>query len=247
MLETLGIVQVRQDNDAVRGKLARRLGGKSLLEWVVRRATDCQRLDGVVVVLTDSPEDCRLAELVPTDVPVCLGGERDELARVSAVLDRYPAHSAVNINVDYPFIDPVLIDRLVSTAAAHPASDYISYCARNGRPALLSPLGGLAEWFRVKALRKADREAKHAPDRDQATRYLYSHPEKFNLRLIPMPLELDRDDVRLTIDSEEDWDLAQTVLEALGPDHLDWQRISGLLDHQPALRERMAELNRAGV
>ena len=247
MLETLGIVQVRQGNDAVRGKLARRLGGKSLLEWVVRRATDCQRLDGVVVVLSDSLEDRRLAELVPTDVPVFLGGQRDELARVSAAFERFPAHAAVNINVAAPFIDPVLIDRLVSTAAAHPASDYISYCAQIGRPAILSPLGGLAEWFRAKALRKADRDAKHAADRDQATRYLYSHPEKFNLRLIPVPPELDCDDVRLTIDSEEDWELAQTVLEALGPDHLDWQRIAGLLDNQPGLRERMPELNRAGV
>src|SRR5262249_33780980 len=145
------------------------------------------------------------------------------------------------------FIDPQLIDRLVNTADAHPASDYISYCARNGRPAILSPLGVFVEWFRVKALRKAERDAKHAADREHATRYLYSHPEKFNLRLIPAPSELDRDDVRLTIDSEADWELAQTIFDALGPEQLDWQTIAGLLDHQPALRERMAELNRAGV
>ncbi|HZZ28429.1 MAG TPA: hypothetical protein VFE46_10545 [Pirellulales bacterium] len=64
------------------------------------------------------------------------------------------------------------------------------------------------------------------------------------MRLIPAPQGLDRDDVRLTIGSEEDWEHAQAIFEALGPEQLDYQRIAGLLDHQPALRQRMAALNR---
>ena len=81
-------------------------------------------------------------------------------------------------------------------------------------------------------------------DREHVTRYLYSHPEKFNLRLIPAPTEIDREDVRLTVDLDEDWDHALAIYEALGPERLDWQRIARLLDHQPALRSRMAALNR---
>jgi spore coat polysaccharide biosynthesis protein SpsF (cytidylyltransferase family) len=50
--------------------------------------------------------------------------------------------------------------------------------------------------------------------------------------------------VRLTIDLDEDWDHALAIYEALGPERLDWQRIARLLDHQPALRSRMAALNR---
>ena len=33
--------------------------------------------------------------------------------------------------------------------------------------------------------------------------------------------------------------------EALGPEHLDYHRVAHLLDHQPALRQRMAALNGA--
>lgn len=76
------------------------------------------------------------------------------------------------------------------------------------------------------------------------TRYLYSHPEQFNIRLTPAPTEIDREDVRLTVDIEEDWEHALAIYEALGPELLDWQRIASLLDHQPALRSRMAALNR---
>ncbi len=50
--------------------------------------------------------------------------------------------------------------------------------------------------------------------------------------------------MRLAVDTEEDWEHAQTIYEALGPEALDWQRIAGLLEQQPALRTRMAALNR---
>ena len=91
-------------------------------------------------------------------------------------------------------------------------------------------------------LRQSARLAKEPADRQEVTRYLYSHPETFNLRLIPAPAPIDRDDVRLTLDRDEDWDHALTIYDALGPESLDWQRIATLLDHQPALRKRMAAL-----
>jgi len=62
--------------------------------------------------------------------------------------------------------------------------------------------------------------------------------------LIPTPDRIDRDDVRLTLDIEEDWENALAIFDAIDPDEVDWQRIANLLDHQPAMRSRMAALNR---
>ena len=42
----------------------------------------------------------------------------------------------------------------------------------------------------------------------------------------------------------EDWEHAEAIFDALGPESLDWQGIAGLLEQQPALRQRMALLNR---
>jgi spore coat polysaccharide biosynthesis protein SpsF len=183
--------------------------------------------------------------LVPSDVPVFFGEGTDALARLADALEQYPAEGVVRVSGDNLFIDPGLIDRLVTTAYEHPSCDYVSYRSRDGRPAILSPASVYAEWFRTAALRKANRLARNPLDRQHATRYIYSHPEKFNLRLIPAPAEIDRDDVRLTIDIEEDWEHALAIYDALGPERLDWQRIASLLDHQPALRNRMAALNRS--
>jgi len=245
MLRTLGIVQACFRSRRFCRIIARKLGGQSLLEWVVRRVTDCTRLDGVIVVVCDRREHRCVADLVPADVPVFVGEQADALQRFAAALEKYPAQAAVRVRGDNAFIDPGLIDRLVTSAESQPNCDYASYCSRDGRPAILSPVGVYAEWFRSHSLRKAARAAKHPADREHITRYLYSHPEKFNLRLIPAPAGIDRDDVRLSVNEEEDWEHTLAIYDALGPEALDWQRIAGLLDQQPALRRRMAALNRA--
>jgi spore coat polysaccharide biosynthesis protein SpsF len=195
------------------------------------------------VALGDSPEDLELRELVPPDVPLVIGHATDVLARYVAALEEHPAESVVRVCANTPFVDPVLIDRLVNCADEHPACDYISFAARDGRPAILTSIGLFAEWCTTSALRQAHASARDPADRTMVTRYIYSHPEKFSLRFLSAPAGLDRDDVRLRVDFEEDWDNAQTIFEALGPESLDWQRIAGLLEQQPELRNRMAALN----
>jgi len=244
MLKTLGMVQACFPSQRFRCVAGRRLGGQSLLEWVVRRVTDSTLLDGVIVVAADAPGNRFVGDLVPMDVPVFIGQTSDTLGRFARALEEYQAESVVRVRGDNPFIDPQLIDRLIATAEAHPDCDYVSYCCRDGRPAILSPVGVYAEWFRGAALHKASRACKRASEREHVTRYIYSHPEKFKIRLIPAPTRIDRDDVRLTVDIEEDWDHTLAIFEALGPEALDWQRIADLLDNQPALRKRMAALNR---
>jgi spore coat polysaccharide biosynthesis protein SpsF len=245
MLKTLGVVQACFHSPRFRSNATRKLDGRSLFDWVIRRVTDAMRLDGIIVVASEAEGRESISRMVPRDVPIFFGEGGDALAHFTKALEQYPAECVVRILGDNLFIDPGLIDRLVTTAEAHPDCDYASYCSRDGRPAILSPASVYAEWFRASALRKAERAARNELDREHVTRYLYSHPEKFNLLLIPAPTEIDRDDVRLTIDIEEDWDHVLTIFDALGAERLDWQRIARLLDHQPALRNRMAALNRA--
>ncbi len=246
MINTLGIVHVPRGLGSAGSKVGRKLGGKSLLELVVRRVTDCQRLDGVLVVPGDRSQEASVVQLVPPDVPTFRGAQPDALARFAAAADEFGARNIVRICAHDPFVDPELIDRLVNTADAHPDCDYIGYCRANGRPAILSHLGVFAEWCCAEALRRASREAKRPADRENVTSYLFGHPELFTVRLVPLPVELDRDDLRLKVELEEDWEHAQVIYDALGTDEWDWRRVADLLDHQPALRKRMAVLNRDG-
>jgi len=225
--------------------------------------TDAACLSSVVVVACDSESD-HVAPLVPLDIRFVPYLGRDALGTYAAVLrsEAFGPHDpraggsppcrravpgVVRICADTPFVDPVLIDRLIRTADDHPECDYIGYVLRSGRPAIFSPVGIFAEWCRAEAVMAADRDARDALDRQHPTRFVYSRPERFCVRLIEAPPELDRADLRLTIASEEDWEHTQAIYDAVGPDGMDWQRVADLLDHHPRLRERMAVLNRAGT
>ena len=248
MLGTLGVVQACFARQKRTTHAFRKLGGKSVLEWIIRRVTDCQRLDGVIVLTDDSPENAFVVSMVPLDVPVFIAErESDCVSRYVAVLDEYSADAVVRVSCDYPFIDPMLVDRLISDADAHPDCDYVTYCSRDGRPAILSSVGLYVEWFRSAALRRVARKATAPADCADISHYLCSHPDKFQLRLIPAPVEIDREDLRLSIDSDEDWEQTLTMFEAFGSDELDWQRIADLLDQQPSLRSQVAALHRSPV
>jgi spore coat polysaccharide biosynthesis protein SpsF (cytidylyltransferase family) len=247
MLKTLGIVDACCGSATFRANATRKLGGRPVLEWVVRRVTDSMRLDGVIVVACDRAESRALGRLVPSDVPVWFSNAPDFLAGFVAALEQYPAEAAVRVRGDNLFVDPALIDRLVTAAESGGECDYVAYGSRDGRPAILSPMGVYAEWFRARALRRADRAATDPQDRTDVTRYFYRHPRRFHVRLIPAPTEIDREDVRLTLEGDEDWDHALAIYDALGPEAFDWQRIARFLTHQPAMRSRMAALNRASA
>ena len=249
MTNTLGIIEVppvrtrRRDSTRTEASLlSRRFGGKSLLEWVVRRVTDSLLLDQVVVV-TDTAQSDEVHRLAPSDVQVVATQQPDPLGRFVATVRQIDASHVVRVPLGCPFVDPELIDRLVCTAGSNPGVEYIGYFSLDGCPAILSKIGLFAEWCTADALYRADRTATAIEDRNEPARYIYSHPESFQLRFIPVPAKLDRRDVRLTVDVEEDWELAHMIFDALGPEGLQWQKIASLLDQQPAMRERMAVLN----
>jgi spore coat polysaccharide biosynthesis protein SpsF len=227
----LGIVEVQpaveglSEKSPLAGMARRRFGGKSLLEWVVRRMSDADRLDGVVVLAGDDPFS-------------------RGLGRFAAAVRHFQCSAAVRLSVSQPFVDPILIDRLLALVASGNTCDYASFALADGRPVTQARLGVFAEWCRGEAILLANRLARRDHERADATRFLHWHPEIFAIRLFPVPPQLDRDDVRLAIQDEEDWEHVQLILDALGPESLDWQFITALIDRQPTIRERMAHRNR---
>src|SRR5262245_46703445 len=116
MLSTLGVVQVPPASPLPGLKANRGFQGKTLLEWVVRRVTDCQWLEGVMVVAPRDDDGASLGELVPPDVPLYRSDRKDALGQIADALLAYPAKGVVRVGIEQPFVDPELIDRLVTRA-----------------------------------------------------------------------------------------------------------------------------------
>lgn len=252
MLKTLGCVLLSSSeatpiSDHVGAFASRQLAGTPLVDWVVRRATEAQRLSDVVVIIPRGCNETELRELVPPNVQIFVSEKNDGLAQVCDCLESFPAEAVVRIRIESPLVDPSLLDRLITALEGEPAIDYATFAATDGASLLHAQLGLIAEYCRSAALTRANLKATEAGHRSDPMHFVRSHPEEFALRLLPVPKELDRDDLRLSLKNQEDWEHAEQVVEALGADELDWHRIARLLDRQPALRERMAFLNRNEV
>ena len=251
MFTTLGVVEVIPSLDGLSSKsplagiARRRFAGKTLLEWVVRRVTDADHLAQVVVTAGPDPLSRSLAELAPPDAQVLLCESKDPLGRLAAVARQFPCRGIVRLAVSDPFVDPILIDRLIMSVAGDDDCDYACFCLSDGRPAHQSRMGIFADWCRADAILQADRLARSAADRADPGQFLCSRPKKFAVKQVPVPPRLDRGDLRLAIRDDEDWENVETILDALGPESLDWQFITSLLDRHPQMCRRMAEQNQA--
>ena len=251
MVTTLGVVEVLPSLEGLSSKspLAgigrRRFAGKSLLEWVVRRVSDADHLEQVVVTAGPDLLSRSLAELAPPDARVMLCDAKDPLGRLAAVARQFPNRGLVRLAVSDPFVDPILLDRLVTSVGGEDECDYACFVLGDGRAAHQSRMGIFADWCQADAVLQADRLARSPADRTDPTQFICSHPEIFTVKKVPVPPRLDRGDLRLAIRDEEDWENVETILEALGPESLDWQYITSLLDRQPQMSRQMAEQNRA--
>ena len=142
----------------------------------------------------------------------------------------------------YPFVDPDLIDRLI-TAAETSSCDYAGFSFRGGRPVMQSKLGVFAEWCRTLAVQRASTGDRCCGSSRGNSLFVFA-ARSVSHHMIAVPPRLDRDDLRLAIDDEEDWEELRPS-DALGRESLDWQYIAALLDRQPTMRARMARRNRA--
>lgn len=211
----------------------------------MRRVSDADHLQQVVVTAGSDTLSRSLAQLTPPDSEVVLCEAKDPLGRLAAVARQFPCHGIVRLAVSDPFVDPILIDRLITAVASDEQCDYACFVLGDGRPAHESRMGIFADWYRRDAILQADRLARSAADRSDPSKFICSHPKVFYIKQVPVPARLDRGDLRLAIRDEEDWENVETILDALGPDCLDWQFITSLLDRNPEICERMAEHNQA--
>lgn len=243
MLKTLGIVKGALLTDKQRRHMTRRLDGKSVLEWVVRQMTDCTQIDSVVV-LTDNARDAEVvARICPADVPIHHCDLQDMLGCLADTLNAHPAEGCVFIGADWPFLDPTIVDQLVRAAEQENGCDYAAYqfvneCFSAGRP-----YGTFPEWYRSSTLRSIERKTDDIIHRQLPGTFFLDNQRNYTVELLAAPVGLDRMDVRLAVNDEDDWENVIELHNALDLDACDSTKLSEMLQYQPQIREQMTRAN----
>ena len=228
MTYTLGIVQARMGSTRLPGKVLRKLGGRTVLERVVRSAFAADVLDELVVATSvEDTDDAIEAECARLGVPCTRGPVDDVLTRVLDVLDKHPADTVLRFTADCPLLDPAIVTRAARVFAAVPGLDYLTTSLTRTLPRGLD-----VEVARAAALYSLDEKAT-GYHRTHVTSYLYTHPDEFDV--LGLTLQPDLSHLRLTLDTEADWKLIEGVVAALGDDPAPLAAVAKYLGDRPEL------------
>jgi len=200
------VLQARIDSSRLPGKSLLPLGGETAV--IFRVMESLNKVPAQLRVLA-CPEDSAAAFAPLADKAgfTLLAGPKDDvLGRYCLALRTFNIQRVIRATGDNPFVFADAADAINAEALALNA-DYAGYSGL--------PLGAGVESVSAAALLRAEAEAAAAYEREHVCPYLYAHPELFSLHRPLSPLRWQGVDIRLTIDTREDYERAQTLYAEL--------------------------------
>jgi spore coat polysaccharide biosynthesis protein SpsF len=224
-------------SERLRGKVLMPILGRPNLALMVERLQRVRSVDHIVIATTDDVSCDPIAELAQHVGVGCFrGSENDVLDRVIRAAEAARADLIVETTGDCPLIDPqtvaLVIDRFLDGG--------VDYCSNI--LVRTYPRGMDTQVFPLAILQEVARLTKDAVDREHVSYYIYQHPERFRLRNVESGLPPSVADLRLTVDTLEDFTLVRKIFEELYPSKPDFtlSDILALFERRPEL----AEINR---
>ena len=222
---------------------ARRLGGLPLIFRMARRLSDCAQIDRVFIVGSNIPSALLTSGclgVTTINVP-----SKHAVERLCAAAEKSGADWVLVLPANRPFVDATLVDQLLAKARRFNDCDYVGYASTNGDWRRMDHLGLSGEACHVDTLRRLRSNVDRLPA-DQGgsvASWLEDAQGAYHLRFIPVPPELDRDDLRFAVEDEHDWDQAQLLCETVPYEDSQWQQLTQLVLSNQDLRKSMATRN----
>jgi spore coat polysaccharide biosynthesis protein SpsF len=244
MNQTFAIIEARMTSSRLPGKVLMQAAGKPLLQILIERLRRCQSLDGIIVATTINATDDPIEELCGKLGAGCFrGSEENVLERVCQAAQKFDVRQIVEITGDCPLVDPWQVDHAVEIfLSEQPFTRYLSN---------VSPGGDAPQGMNVQVFKSEDLLEILSGDPDELDRehvsygfYREENRGKYRPVYINYPPPLNRPDIWVTLDYEEDYQLIKQIYEELSAeksaftlrDVVEW------VDATPALHQKCKNL-----
>lgn len=210
-MEAAAIIQARIGSTRFPGKALVDVAGTPLIAHVIKRVSGFKGLKkekGLVLAIPDRRSDNELARIGRDwGAEIVRGDEDDVLGRILLAADFAGADVIFRITGDNPLVDPGVAE-LTLNAFESGRWDY----------SVMEevPLGTTSEIIRVDALKRASELATSPRLREHVTLAMYENSHKFRMNLIQAPEKWRHPEWRLTVDTEHDLKVIESILGALG-------------------------------
>jgi spore coat polysaccharide biosynthesis protein SpsF len=196
MPETAVILQVRISSTRLPGKLLMTLCGKSIFEHILLRLMRARTPQQVVIATTNDTAPLIQAVAKEYEMPIFVGSEEDVLERYVQAAETYGVKTVIRATGDNPLVSIPYIDNTVQLFRDENA-DLALYP--------LLPYGTGVEVIRSSVLEYIHKTADDPFEREHITQYIYRHDADYKIVQGIPEEELRRPDIRLTIDTMEDY------------------------------------------
>ncbi|MFW9896750.1 MAG: cytidylyltransferase domain-containing protein [Candidatus Thorarchaeota archaeon] len=236
--ETAIIIQARLESTRLRGKILKKIYfNDTILDLILK---NLKRLKQKIIIATSTnhADDVIVENAMKNDVDFFRGDENNVLKRYIDCANEYRISKIIRITSDNVFVQPILIEPLINNNLSN--IDYITYKIDNTN-VVLTHWGLFGEFVTIDALEKVANLSKEQNDIEHVTHYIYHHPDEFNIKFWDVPEDLRRRDIRLTVDTQADFDICQKIIFYLKENKLKWHysNIVNYIENHPEIKERM--------
>lgn len=228
-MKILAITQARIGSTRLPEKILKTINGESLLEIHLKRILKSKLITKLKIATTTEPDAEKIILIAST-----LGLDVHQ-GSINNVLERFyetaaPENPAwvVRLTSDCPLIDPEIIDQVIQYALDNDL-DYVSNTLNPTYPDGLD-----VEVFKFTALEKAIKEATLTSELEHVTPYIWKNSTFKGGTLFKsgcLSNSVDYSDLRMTVDTIEDFNLIQTLIEQLGTDQPWIKYVQALMEH----------------
>lgn len=194
------------------GKVLMPIGPRPLLGHVVGRLRRSRHAPAILVATSDLAGDDPVAAWCAAERVDCFrGSESDVLDRYYRAAGSRGFDPVLRLTGDNPFTDIEELDRLVDLHGAEQNDFTHSFGAL--------PVGVGAELFSFAALARSHCEGRAPHHREHVDEYMLENPALFRTGRLGVAAAKNRPEVRLTVDTEEDYRRACFIAERA---HGEW-------------------------
>jgi len=233
-MEVLVIIQARMGSKRLPGKIMRKIEGKSVLEHIITSLKFSTEMSKLIVATSSNSEDNVIEDLAAKLNVLCFrGSSLDVLDRFYQCAKKYQGNLIVRITADCPLIEPKIVDSAIKLCKS---GDY-NYCSNMIHETYA--MGYLVEVITFETLEKLHKNNLDPLSREHIIYDIRKHPEKYKIKELILPNNLDRHHWRLTLDYEEDFQLITKIFSYLYKpnSYIKYESVVQLLDNHPELLE----------
>lgn len=206
-MKAAAVIQARLNSTRLPSKALLTLCGIPMITHVIERAKAISGVSPVIIATGRGRENDPLAGIADEcGAEVFRGSESDVLERYYMAAADIDCDYVIRITGDNPLTDHIS----AASALKHAYETGADHCTTSG-----IPLGTGVEVIKKSALSRAYIEGREPHHREHVTPYIKEHPELFRIVKYISPLENPFDDLRLTVDTSEDFELMTRIYKEL--------------------------------